>query len=106
MDKKNELRQLSQLAVFDGMMEADIIKSKLESFGIPCMLKFEPVGRVLGITTDGLGKVQVMVPTEYLEKAMEIIRTDESSSDQNDDDDDDYDDDDDDDDDEDDVKKR
>jgi hypothetical protein len=41
------------------------------------MLKFEAIGRVLGITTNGLGKVQVMVPSEYYEKAKEIIKIEE-----------------------------
>ena len=65
--------ELNELVVIDGLMEAEIIKSKLESFEIPCMLKFEAVGRLLGLTTDGLGKVQVMVPPQYLEKAKEIL---------------------------------
>jgi len=65
---------LKELVAIEGMVEAEIIKSKLESFSIPCMLKFEAIGRVLGITTNGLGKVQVMVPLEYYEKAKEIIK--------------------------------
>ena len=67
--------QLIELMVTDGLMEAEIIKSKLENFEIPCMLRFEAVGRLLGITSDGLGKVQVMVPPDYLEKAKEILNT-------------------------------
>jgi hypothetical protein len=67
--------ELIELMVTDGLMEAEIIKSKLENFEIPCMLKFEAVGRLLGITSDGLGKVQVMVPPDYLEKAKEILNT-------------------------------
>jgi hypothetical protein len=67
--------ELIELMVVDGLMEAEIIKSKLENFEIPCMLKFEAVGRLLGITSDGLGKVQVMIPPDYLEKAKEILDT-------------------------------
>ena len=76
MENEKELTKVVQLIMVEGMMEAQIIKSKLENFEIPCMLKFEAVGRVLGITTDGLGQVQVMVPPDYLEKAREIIKTD------------------------------
>jgi hypothetical protein len=72
MENENEL---SELIVVDGLMEAEIIKSKLENFGIPCMLKFEAVGRLLGITSNGLGKVQVMVPPGCAEKAKEILDT-------------------------------
>ncbi len=68
---------LKELIAIEGMVEAEIIKSKLESFSIPCMLKFEAIGRVLGITTNGLGKVQVMVPSEYYEKAKKIIKIEE-----------------------------
>ncbi len=68
---------LKELVAIEGMVEAEIIKSKLESFSIPCMLKFEAIGRVLGITTNGLGRVQVMVPLEYYEKAKEIIKIEE-----------------------------
>ena len=67
--------ELIELMVIDGLMEAEIIKSKLDNFEIPCMLKFEAVGRLLGITSAGLGKVQVMVPPGYLEKAKEILNT-------------------------------
>ncbi len=67
--------ELLELMVVDGLMEAEIIKSKLENFEIPCMLKFEAVGRLLGITSDGLGKVQVMIPPDFLEKAKEILDT-------------------------------
>jgi hypothetical protein len=73
MEKESEL---IELVVIEGMMEAEIIKSKLDNFEIPCMLKFEAVGRLLGITSDGLGKVQVMVPPDYLEKAKEILNSD------------------------------
>ncbi len=76
-----EITDLRELAVSYGMLEAEIIKSKLESFGIPCMLKFEAVGRVLGITTDGLGQVQVMVPPDYLARAQEIISTENNAKD-------------------------
>jgi hypothetical protein len=67
--------ELLELMVVDGLMEAEIIKSKLEHFEIPCMLKFEAVGRLLGITRDGLGKVQVMIPLRYKEKAREILNS-------------------------------
>lgn len=73
MENQLELKDLKELMVSDGMVEAEIVKTKLDSFEIPCMLKFESAGRLMGITMDGLGKVQVMVPVEYLERAKEII---------------------------------
>ena len=73
MNEKN----LKELIVIEGMVEAEIIKSKLTAFEIPSVLKFEAVGRLLGITMDGLGKVKILVREEDLERALEIISTDE-----------------------------
>lgn len=73
MENKMEWQHTVELITVEGMMEAEIIKSQLDSFEIPNMLKFEAVGRVMGITMNGLGKVQVMVPPEYLERAREIL---------------------------------
>jgi hypothetical protein len=84
-DEKFELNTLVEVAASDGMMEAQIIKAKLDNFEVPCMLKFEAVGRVLGITTDGLGRVQVMVPLEFKARALEIIAIEEFEEDNDDD---------------------
>lgn len=64
---------LTELTVCDGLMEAEIIKSKLESREIPVHLEFEAIGRIMGLTMDGLGKVKVMVPSGFLKKAEEIL---------------------------------
>jgi hypothetical protein len=57
----------------DGSMEAEIVKSKLESFHIPVFLKFESVGHIFGITLNGLGKVKIMVPKSFLQEARKIL---------------------------------
>jgi hypothetical protein len=69
-------QELKTLIVVEGLMEAEIIKTKMESFGIPCMLKFESAGRLMGITMDGLGEVKVMVPADYYEQAAEALNSD------------------------------
>ena len=53
-------------------MEAQIIKGRLESEGIPVLLNYESAGLVYGITVDGLGEVKVMVPKRLAEEAREI----------------------------------
>jgi len=78
MENENDLKEL---IVVEGLMEAEIIKSKLESFEIPCVLKFESAGRLMGITMNGLGEVQVMVSPGDYEKALEIMNS-ESDSDE------------------------
>ena len=76
MNEKN----LKELIVIEGMVEAEIIKSKLTAFDIPSVLKFEAVGRLLGITMDGLGKVVILVREDDLERALEVISTEEVNS--------------------------
>ncbi|MBN2345456.1 MAG: DUF2007 domain-containing protein [Candidatus Aminicenantes bacterium] len=65
--------ELKELMTVEGGMEADIIKSKLESFHIPVLLKYEAAGRIFGITMDGLGKVTIMVPAAFMEEARRIL---------------------------------
>jgi len=64
---------LKELTAVEGSMEADIIKSKLESFAIPVLLQYEAAGRIFGITMNGLGKVKIMVPESFLEEAKKIL---------------------------------
>ncbi|MBI5305412.1 MAG: DUF2007 domain-containing protein [Chloroflexi bacterium] len=56
-----------------GMLTAETIKNKLESAGIPAMLKYESVGRIIGLTVDGLGQVEVLVPREREEEARALL---------------------------------
>jgi hypothetical protein len=54
-------------------MEAQIMKGRLESEGIPVLLSYESAGLVYGLTVDGLGKVKVMVPEHLAEQARDIL---------------------------------
>jgi hypothetical protein len=54
-------------------MEAQIIKGRLESEGIPVLLQYESAGVVYGLTVDGLGEVKVMVPEHLAGQAREIL---------------------------------
>jgi hypothetical protein len=65
--------KLVVVTITHGRAEAHIIKSKLESEGIPAVLKFEAVGELCGITMDGLGAVSILVPEPELKKAQEIL---------------------------------
>lgn len=57
-----------------GMLRAQVIKSKLESQGIPAFLKYESLGPVFGVTIDGLGEVKVLVPKEREQEARAAIK--------------------------------
>lgn len=56
-----------------GQIEAEIVKGRLASENIPSILKYESVGNVFGLTVDGLGQVEVQVPTKYAQQAIEIL---------------------------------
>jgi len=56
-------------------MECQIIKSRLESEGIPAILKYESAGLVYGLTADGLGETTVLVPEDLAQEAKEILDT-------------------------------
>ncbi|MGA2368755.1 MAG: DUF2007 domain-containing protein [Dehalococcoidia bacterium] len=56
-----------------GQPEAEVIKGRLTVEGIPAVLKYESVGSVYGLTMDGLGQVNVQVPTKYESKARAVI---------------------------------
>jgi hypothetical protein len=59
--------------VAQGELEASVIKSHLECEGIPVLLDYESVGRVFGLTVDGLGEVRILVPHELAEKARQVV---------------------------------
>ena len=56
-----------------GYMEAQIIKGRLETEGIPVLLSYESAGLVYGLTIDGLGEVKIMVPGHLVEETKEIL---------------------------------
>lgn len=52
---------------------AQIYKSKLEAADIPVLLQYESLGRVFGITVDGLGAVQILVPKAHAAEAEALL---------------------------------
>lgn len=56
-----------------GELIANIIKSHLESEGIPVFLKYESAGMIFAITVDGIGEIQILVPQDRTEEASKII---------------------------------
>ena len=63
-----------------GINLANIIKSKLESYGIPVLLKYESVGVTFGLTLNGLGKVEIMVPERFEKIAREVLNSNNSDT--------------------------
>ncbi len=56
-----------------GILQAEVIKGQLETAGIPVILDYESLGRVYGITVDGLGEVRVLVPDDRAEDARQLL---------------------------------
>jgi hypothetical protein len=56
-----------------GWAEAEVMRSKLESEGIPCVLQREAAGAAYGITIGPLGEVRVLVPEALAEQALDIL---------------------------------
>ena len=61
--------------VASGEMEALTVKSVLEAAGIEATLKMEAVTKLLAMTIDGLGAVEILVPAARLDEAHTIINT-------------------------------
>lgn len=71
MSEKSEFIVISKV---QGQEIASIIKSHLESEGIPVLLKYESAGIIYGITVDGIGEVKILVPKDLAEEAKKIIQ--------------------------------
>jgi hypothetical protein len=54
-------------------MEAQVIKSLLEGFGIPSIFKSNAAPSVHQFTMDGMAEVRVMVPAALADEAKELI---------------------------------
>ncbi|MDO8635997.1 MAG: DUF2007 domain-containing protein [Dehalococcoidia bacterium] len=78
---RNSKSEFVVISIVQGEVIANILKSHLESEGIPVLLKWESVGRVFGLTVDGLGQVKILVPEEFTDEAKHIIEARESPED-------------------------
>jgi len=57
----------------NGAINAEPVLAALRANGIPAAAVGEAVGRVYGLTLNGLGMVRIVVPREYEEQARELI---------------------------------
>ena len=69
---------LTTVYIANGQPEAEIVKGRLENEGIPAVLRYESAGVVYGLTINGLGQVEVQVPSSLAQHAREILAIDES----------------------------
>ena len=64
---------LTTVYIANGQPEAEIVKGRLENEGIPAVLRYESAGIVYGLTVNGLGQVEVQVPSSLAQHAREIL---------------------------------
>ncbi len=72
MKKKND-DKLKEVHKVMGSVEAEVVKSLLESYGIKAALQSLIVQSVHPFTVDGLGEIKIMVTEEDYEAARDII---------------------------------
>ncbi len=56
-----------------GDLQAELLRGLLEAQGIRVWLSQEGAGRVYGLALGRLGRVQILVPTDEVEKARSIL---------------------------------
>jgi len=78
--KWNKQPGLVEVCVTSGLLQAEVIKGKLEANDIPVLLQYESLGPVMGLTVDGLGQVQVLVPEEKADTARALIEEPEEDN--------------------------
>ena len=61
-------------------MEAQIVKGRLESHGIPAFMQGEALGAIYGLTTGGLAATLVLVPAPLADRALEILSSAEDEA--------------------------
>ena len=62
-----------ELIRIPGGINAESIVTSLRGRGIPARAQGESIGKIYGLTLDGLGEVSIFVPEECLEEARSIL---------------------------------
>lgn len=74
MVEEKGLTDLVTVYTTQGLLRANVIRGALESAGIPVMLRYESVGPAIGLTVDGIGRVEIRVPEEWEQEARDLLR--------------------------------
>lgn len=56
-----------------GPFQAELLRGLLEAQGIPVMISQEGIGHVYSLTVGTLGRTQVLVPSDKIERARKIL---------------------------------
>lgn len=77
VDMGNSESDFVVIDAVQGELTAHVIKSHLESEGIPVLMQYESAGAIYGLTVNGIGEVRILVPKELVEEAKRIIKLSE-----------------------------
>lgn len=66
-------KEMVEVYTATGEIEAQVIKSLLESYGIPCLLKSNAAPSVHMFVVNGMGEVKIIVWKSMAEKARSLI---------------------------------
>lgn len=67
------MKEWAQVYKAANIIDASLLKGRLESEEIPVLLKYEVAGQLYGITVNGLSEVRVLVPKELEHEANEVL---------------------------------
>ncbi len=67
------MKGLEKVYTASGQIQAHVIKGRLESEGIPVLLRYDSGSTVFALTVDGLGEVHLFVPREEAARARKIL---------------------------------
>jgi hypothetical protein len=56
-----------------GGFQAELLRGLLEAQGIPAVLSQEGVGKVYSLTVGEFGRVEILVPAQFLEQARQVL---------------------------------
>jgi hypothetical protein len=60
------------------LMEAQVVKGRLESEGIPALIRGEALATIYGLTAGNLATAKVLVPAPLADKALDILFAEEA----------------------------
>jgi hypothetical protein len=67
------VEELEKVYTASGQIQAHVIKGRLESEGIPVLLRYDSGSTVFALTVDGLGEVEILVPRTEAARARQIL---------------------------------
>ena len=68
---------MTEVYTAKGELEAQVIKSMLESYGIPCLFQSHAASSVHTFAIDGMGEVRILVSENKADEAKRLIRVDD-----------------------------